>query len=106
MKLLPKSALLPKDTRVRTDDSLGLGIEVAAIMALFFAAGCGLDWLFGTVPVFMIVMTLVGAIGMFATTWYRYEARMSVHETERTARTNALRPAASTRPDAAAETER
>ena len=73
----------PKQTRVNTEDSLGLGIEAAIVLALFFAAGFGLDHLFGTRPVFMIVFSILGAIGLFAKFKYRYDDRMAEHEAER-----------------------
>jgi ATP synthase protein I len=79
--------LLPKQTRVDTQDSLGLGIEAAVIVVLFFGVGYGLDWLFGTTPVFMIVFTVLGAVGLFAKWKYRYDDRMSEHEAERAAKT-------------------
>jgi hypothetical protein len=79
--------LLPKQTRVDTQDGLGLGIEAAVIMALFFAFGAGLDWLFGTTPVFMIVFTVLGAVGLFAKWKYRYDDRMNELEAERAAKT-------------------
>lgn len=79
--------LLPTQTRVDTQDGLGLGIEAAVIMALFFGIGYGLDWLFGTTPVFMIVFTVIGAIGLFAKWKYRYDDRMNELEAERVAKT-------------------
>lgn len=79
--------LLPKQTRVDTQDGLGLGIEAAVITALFFGVGAGLDWLFGTRPLFMIVFTVLGAVGLFAKWKYRYDDRMNELEAERTAKT-------------------
>jgi ATP synthase protein I len=77
--------LLPTQKRANTEDNLGMGIEVAVILALFFGVGFGLDHLFGTRPVFMIIMTLLGAVGLFAKFKYSYEARMDQHEEKRTA---------------------
>jgi ATP synthase protein I len=79
--------LLPTQTRVDTQDGLGLGIEAAVIMALFFGVGAGLDWLFGTTPIFMIVFTVLGAVGLFAKWKYRYDDRMNELEAERAAKT-------------------
>ena len=78
--------LLPKQTRVDTQDSLGLGIEAALITLLFFGLGYGLDRLFGTTPIYMIVLTVVGAVGLFAKWKYRYDDRMNELEAERSAR--------------------
>lgn len=72
-------------TRPDTQDGLGLGIEAAVILALFFGLGFGLDRLFGTTPILMIVMSVVGAIGLFAKFKYRYDDRMAELEAERTA---------------------
>jgi hypothetical protein len=79
--------LLPKQTRVDTQDSLGLGIEAAIITVLFFGVGYVLDRLFGTTPVFMIAFTVLGAVGLFAKWKYRYDDRMNELEAERAAKT-------------------
>jgi Putative F0F1-ATPase subunit Ca2+/Mg2+ transporter len=75
--------LLKTNTRVSTTDPLGHGMDAAFMIVLFFGAGFGLDRLFGTTPIFMIVLTVLGAVGLFATFWYRYEARMQELEAER-----------------------
>jgi ATP synthase protein I len=77
--------LLPKQPRADTQDSLGLGIEAAIIIVLFFGIGFGLDRLFGTTPLFMIVFTVVGAVGLFAKWKYRYDDRMNELEAQRAA---------------------
>ena len=86
--------LLPKQTRVDTQDGLGLGIEAAVIMALFFGVGAGLDWLFGTRPLFMIVFTVLGAVGLFAKWKYRYDDRMDELEAQRAGETADRSPSA------------
>lgn len=78
--------LLNRQTRVNTEDPLGRGLDAVIVIALFLAAGFGLDRLFGTMPVFMIVLTLVGAVGLFIKFKYAYEARMLELEAEREAR--------------------
>jgi F0F1-type ATP synthase assembly protein I len=78
--------LLPTQPRADTQDSLGLGIEAAVITALFLAVGFGIDRLFGTTPVFMIVFTVLGAVGLFAKWKYRYDDRMDELEAQRTAK--------------------
>lgn len=93
--------LLPKQPRVtNTEDSVGLGIEAAVIIALFLGLGYVLDRIFGTTPLFMIIMTVVGAVGLFTKLKYRYDDRMDELEDERrastarasTARTSTNRP--------------
>lgn len=87
--------LLPTQQRVEARDprgsSVGLGIEAAAILALFFFAGFGLDRLLSTTPAFMIVLTLLGAIGLFARFKYQYDEQMTELEAERDARAAARR---------------
>jgi F0F1-type ATP synthase assembly protein I len=88
--------LLPTQTRVDTQDSLGLGIEAAVIMALFFGLGYLGDRLLGTTPILMIVMSVLGAVGLFAKFKYRYEDRMAELEAERTGRSAGPSPASGT----------
>ena len=78
---------LPKQTRADTQDGLGLGIEAAVIVLLFFGVGFGLDRLFATTPFFMILFTVLGAVGLFAKWKYRYDDRMDELEAERSAKT-------------------
>ena len=75
--------LLPKQTRVNTEDSLGHGMDAAIVLAMFFAAGYGLDRLFATTPLFMIIMVIIGSVGIFAKFKYSYDARMEELENER-----------------------
>jgi Putative F0F1-ATPase subunit Ca2+/Mg2+ transporter len=89
MKLLPK-----QQVRVNTEDSVGLGIEAAAIIALFLGLGYVLDRIFGTTPIFMVVMTVLGAVGLFAKLKYRYDDRMDELEAERRASIQGKRKAA------------
>jgi F0F1-type ATP synthase assembly protein I len=42
-----------------------------------------LDHLFGTAPLFLIVFTILGAVGLFAKLKYRYDDRMAEHEADR-----------------------
>ena len=77
--------LLPTQPRVNTEDSLGLGIEVAVILAMFFGLGFVADRILGTTPIFMIIMTFVGAIGLFVKFKYRYDDRMNELEAQRAA---------------------
>lgn len=83
MKIFPLKKL--QQTRLSPGDSLGHGMDAALLVALFLLAGFGLDRLFGTMPVFMIIMTVLGAIGIFAKFKYNYEAKMDEHEANRTA---------------------
>ncbi|MGA7756736.1 MAG: AtpZ/AtpI family protein [Ilumatobacteraceae bacterium] len=87
--------LLLKQTRVNNEDALGVAIEFAMILGVFFAAGWALDAALGTVPLFMIVFTVIAAIGLFAKSKYRYDAKMEALEAERLERRAAASPAES-----------
>ena len=100
MKLLPKA---PKDVRVSNDDALGHGMDAVIVLAVFLLVGWGLDQAFDTLPVFMIVMTVLGAVGLFARFYYAYAGRMEQHEAARAGaiaqRTAARRAGAPVGPD-------
>src|SRR6056297_2345507 len=95
--------LLPQQTRVATDDALGMAIEMAVIMAVFIGGGFALDRWIGTLPVFMIVGTLLGAVGLFAKHKFRYDEKMDALDAERRAAIATRRTAAGT-PTGAADT--
>jgi F0F1-type ATP synthase assembly protein I len=77
--------LLPKQTRVETDDALGMAMEIAIIMVLFIAGGFAIDRWLGTLPVFMIVGTVLGSVGLFTKHKYRYDQKMDAYDAERRA---------------------
>ncbi len=99
MKLLP----INPQKRVNTEDSLGHGMDAVIMLALFLLGGYGLDRLFGTIPIFMIAMTLLGSVGLFYKFKAQYSARMDELEEQRRgpAATQALRDAAARNADAA-----
>lgn len=74
--------LLKKDTRVATSDQLGHGLDAVLTLLVFFFAGFGLDRWLGTTPVFMIVMSILAGVGLFARFQYRYDERMTELEQE------------------------
>jgi F0F1-type ATP synthase assembly protein I len=86
MKLLPRNLSAPK-----SDDMLGRGIDVALTVALLFGIGFALDRWLGTTPIFMIALSLLGAIGFFAKFKYQYDAAMDEHEAARLEQVNAGR---------------
>ena len=75
--------LIRTTTRPRRDDSLGQGMDIALTVALFFGIGFGIDRWLGTTPLFMIVMSLLAAVGFFVKFKYQYDARMEALEAER-----------------------
>ncbi len=79
MKFLP----INTSKRVNTGDSLGHGMDAVIMLAIFLLAGYGLDRLFGTMPIFMIVMTVIGSVGLFLKFKYSYSARMDELEAQR-----------------------
>lgn len=84
VKLLPPLPA-PRPAR-RADDTLGRGMDLALVTAVFLGIGWGLDRAFDTKPWFMIGCVLFALIGQFVAMWYRYDAAMRGHEEERRAR--------------------
>ena len=82
MKLLPKNTI-PLNKPVNTSEPLGHGADAAIVVALFFGLGWLIDRLLGTTPLFMIALTIFGAVGVFIRFWYRYDEKMTQHEAER-----------------------
>jgi F0F1-type ATP synthase assembly protein I len=76
--------LLRPSTNVRSDDALGRGMDIAIMLGLFFGAGWLLDAWLGTRPLFMIVLPVLTAIGLFAKLKYSYDAAMDRLEAQRT----------------------
>ena len=64
-------------------DGLARAFEFAMTPAIFAAGGYGLDRWLGILPVLTIVFFLVSVAGMFAKTWYTYEARMQAEDATR-----------------------
>jgi F0F1-type ATP synthase assembly protein I len=75
--------LLRPQTRVSNDDALGIAIEFVVILGLFFLGGWALDRALGTVPIFMIVFSVLAGVGLFAKSKYRYDEKMTALEAER-----------------------
>jgi F0F1-type ATP synthase assembly protein I len=82
--------LIP-NKRIRPDDNLGKGMDLALSMLVFLVLGYFLDRWLGTEPLFMITLVLVGFAGQMVRMWFDYEARMKVLEAERAARGRAPR---------------
>ncbi len=61
-------------------DSLSRSFELALTPPIIAALGYVLDRLLGIVPVLTIVFFLTAMIGLIATMWYGYDARMKAHE--------------------------
>ncbi|MEL6892374.1 MAG: AtpZ/AtpI family protein [Actinomycetota bacterium] len=91
MKLLsrisrPLTRTVRTDVRVDPTDGPGQGMDAVVVLVLFLGAGFGLDRLFGTTPIFMIALTVLGAVGLFAKFKYRYEEKMDQLEADRLAK--------------------
>ena len=76
----------PKSVRTNSDESLGHGMDAVITLLLFLGAGFLLDSLVGTMPVFMIVFSVIGSAGVFARFYYQYEGRMAQHDADRVAK--------------------
>ena len=68
-------------------------MDIALTVALFFGIGFALDRWLGTTPLFMIGLTVLAAIGFFASFKYQYDARMEQLEAERAERAGGRRRA-------------
>jgi|TARA_R110002110_G_scaffold409696_1_gene632219 F0F1-type ATP synthase assembly protein I len=78
-----KLPTLKKTKRVDTQDAMGHGMDAVFMLVLFLGAGYALDRAAGTMPVFMILMTLLGSVGLFLKFKYRYEERMDELDAQR-----------------------
>lgn len=91
MKLLssitrPLRRTVRSDVRIDPTDGPGHGLDAVFTLVIFFGIGFGIDRLAGTTPIFMIVFTVLGAVGLFAKFKYRYEEKMDRLEAERLAK--------------------
>ncbi len=91
MKLLsrltrPLRRTVRSDVRIDPTDGPGHGMDAVVTLVIFFGIGFGIDRLAGTTPIFMIVFTVLGAVGLFAKFKYRYDAAMEQLEEERLAK--------------------
>jgi F0F1-type ATP synthase assembly protein I len=68
---------------VAADSALGKGLDIALTLAIFFGIGFALDRWLGTTPLFMIMLSVMSAVGLMARTWSRYETAMQQQEAER-----------------------
>jgi F0F1-type ATP synthase assembly protein I len=81
----PRVDRAPKSLATGSSDSLGRGMDVALTLAVFLGLGWLLDRWLGTSPLFMIVLTVVAAVGQFIRMKYVYDAQMVRLEAERLA---------------------
>ncbi|MEM1333709.1 MAG: AtpZ/AtpI family protein [Actinomycetota bacterium] len=91
MKLLsrissPLRRTVRADLRVDASAGPGHGLDAVATLVVFLGIGFGIDRLAGTMPVFMIVFTLLAGVGLFAKFKYRYDESMDRLEAERLAK--------------------
>jgi F0F1-type ATP synthase assembly protein I len=78
LKFLPT----PK-TPVVLDKGISQGAELAVGVLVFFGIGALIDWWLGTVPVFMVALTIFGMVGYFVRIYYTYNVVMSELEEKR-----------------------
>jgi F0F1-type ATP synthase assembly protein I len=57
--------------------------ELVLTPGLLGLTGYVIDRAIGTVPLFSVLLSLFGIVGVFAAFWYRYDARMRRLEAER-----------------------
>lgn len=79
---------------MRADDSLGLGMDAAFTILVFFGIGFALDHWLGTTPWLMITLAMGAAVGLFIAWKARYMATMEQLEDERRRTASSPRPVA------------
>ena len=82
-----------------TNEGLGQGAETAIGLLVFVGIGFAIDHFAGTMPVFMIALTVFFGVGQFAKMWYGYDAKMKGLEAERATRATAHQQGAHQRID-------
>ena len=78
MKILPT----PK-TPVVLDKGISQGAELAVGILVFFGIGALIDWWLGTMPVFMIALSIFGMVGYFVRIYFTYNVAMTELEDKR-----------------------
>jgi F0F1-type ATP synthase assembly protein I len=73
---------VPRAARIAGEGSTH-AIELVLTPLVLAVAGIFVDRWLGTAPVFTVALCAFGVVGSFATTWYRYEARMKRLDVER-----------------------
>ncbi len=61
-------------------EALARAFEFAVTPMIFGLGGYGLDRLFGTLPIFTIVLIVLALVGMFVKLWFAYDTEMKVQE--------------------------
>jgi F0F1-type ATP synthase assembly protein I len=64
------------------NDGLTLAFEIAFVPTILGFMGYGLDRWLGTLPIFTILLAILGVVGLSTRLWYDYGARMKAHEAE------------------------
>ena len=83
MKLLPDPERLRRAASTSGNEGLGQGAEMAIGLLVFVGIGFAIDKVAGTMPVFMIALSVFFAIGQFVRLWYGYDAKMRSLEADR-----------------------
>jgi len=75
-------------TKGRSSDNVvgGGGLEIALMIPIFLGLGWVIDRVAGTAPVFMIIMVVLGAVGVFCRLRYAYDEKIREQEELRRAR--------------------
>ena len=61
-------------------NGLSRAVELAVTPALFGGVGWLIDRWVGLYPLFTLLIGLLGVVGTFVSSWYRYDAAMKVEE--------------------------
>jgi F0F1-type ATP synthase assembly protein I len=80
LKLLPAKRLVPLASA--SGSGAAKGADLFGIVVFFLGIGWMLDKAFGTKPVFMVSLVVLGFVGSLLRTWYAYDADMRDQETK------------------------
>jgi hypothetical protein len=61
-------------------NAMGRGIELALTLVVFGAIGWGIDRIAGTSPLFTLIFSIVGFVGISVKLWLGYDLEMRQHE--------------------------
>ncbi len=77
------------------NDALSHAVAMVLFLVLAGLLGAWLDSLAGTGPILLLLFGAIGAVGAFASAYYRYEARMAGHNADKPWTRRAARQASS-----------
>jgi len=65
------------------NDALSHAVAMVLFLVLAGLLGAWIDSVVGSAPIFLLLLGAIGAVGAFASAYYRYEARMADHDADK-----------------------